>query len=100
VSKFLASSSDVSFAFASVWNLQYSITLAKILEETFGRGMAASVPVSVGAMVGRGWSAPAFAVSRARERGRRRVRPDAGTAMIVGARARGAGRETHPRSCS
>jgi hypothetical protein len=47
VSKALVSSSEVSDFLAPTWYLQYSITLARIFELTFGSGMAASVPVSV-----------------------------------------------------
>jgi len=47
VSKFLVSSSVDSLFFAVTWNLLYSITLARILEETFGSGIGASIPVSV-----------------------------------------------------
>ena len=46
VSKVFVSSSDVSDFLACTWYLQYSITLAKILLETLGRGIVASVPVS------------------------------------------------------
>ena len=46
-SKVLSSSSLLpSPSFFSEWCLQYSITFCKILEETLGRGMGASVPVS------------------------------------------------------